>query len=105
MKKRKAEEEARQRAQEKEFMKGLDYLRDVRLKIHLEEKKNFFGLIIQCIEFVIDWITPLKDQTKVIVATQIKPIQSFFIAFRGLITASIYQLLFFIPFYFANFIG
>ena len=61
MKKRKAEEEAKHRAQEKEFMKGLDYLRDVRLKIHLEEKKNFFGLIIQCIEFVIDWITPLKD--------------------------------------------
>jgi hypothetical protein len=55
-------------------MQGLDYLRDVRLKIHLEEKKTVFGLIFACIEFVIDWITPLKKETKDIIGTQIKPI-------------------------------
>ena len=69
VRRKRAAEDAKQREKEKEFMKGLDYLRDIRLKIHLEEKKTVFGLIIQCIEFVIDWVTPLKNETKVIIAT------------------------------------
>jgi hypothetical protein len=63
-----------QRAKERDFMLGLDYLRDVRLKIHVEEKKTCVGVIIRCIEVVIDGLTPLKGQTKMIIGTQIKPI-------------------------------
>lgn len=92
-------------AKEKELMKGLDFVNDVRLKIHVEESNTIIEILIDQLVKFFDGITPLKSQIKHIEGTQTKSIHSFFVFFRRLVTVGIFQTVIFAPFFFFNLVG
>ena len=47
-------------------MKGLDYLRDFKLKLHINEEKKWYQRVGDFFVAIVDSIAPLKNEIKVI---------------------------------------
>ena len=47
-------------------MKGLDYLRDFKLKLHNNEEKKCYQRVGEFLAGIVDWVAPLKNEIKVI---------------------------------------
>lgn len=70
-------------------MRGLDFVSEVKLRVKQDAVETLPELILRLLAELLDRVTPCKDEIKDIEANHIKAIQSFFIFFRGLMTAGL----------------
>lgn len=83
-------------------MLGLDYIQNVRLTLLIEKKQDLFSRLSELYEQFMDSITPFKSHMKIIKSRHILSIQAAFIFMRNLVSASISQIILFLPFIIFN---
>lgn len=50
-------------------MKGIEYASEYRLKINQEPKKKWYEIVLDSLNWLLEYLTPLKDEVKIIKAT------------------------------------
>lgn len=86
-------------------MKGIEYASEYRLKINQEPKKKWYEIVLDSLNWLLEYLTPLKDEVKIIKATQTQGVYSFFNFMRRLLIFSYLQIFCFAPFILINFIN
>ena len=66
-------------------MKGLDHIKRGRFDLTLDEDQGCWGHVNRLIDQLLELITPLKDQIKVIKSTQSKSILAIFEFIRSIV--------------------